>query len=658
MTPNRSRSLSRRTFLTSAAASTAATAGCVGRIRETLGGAGTSQLSLEVITLPADSDPFGVRIANHLQSHLEAVGISVRLRPESAESLSQRVLLNHDFDIYVGQFPYTKPPDPDVFYPMFRSTFASELGWQNPFGFTHLTCDDLLEAQRSSGGEQRQQDVDDLQQLLARTQPFTPIIFPDVLTGVRTDRFTGWNPEDRNSDLGGPTQPHNLLQLESVDDQPQTLRLVVVDDRITENRNPISAAYKQETSLLDLVYDSIAFDTGQKHVPWLARELSWDTGEGPPEVEIRLRDGLQWHDGKQLSAYDVGFTYDFLRDTSLGEAVRPIPSERFRGRVSLVDDVTVTNSRELSLTFTDTTKSVAQRALTVPILPAHIWRQRTEIKRPTNRAGQTTAALTSNNPSAIGSGPLQFDDAGGGEVVFSRFDAHFLWPTLTATPPENDGVNETGRNQSTELRLNDSIESSDDRPLNDTETGSDDRILNETEQLAGEQFDLLEAYAGPPAFDSVSVQTVSSPNAAIALLTAGDVDATATNLSPAAGAAVEDDSELELIENRSNAFYHLGFNTRRQPLGNPYVRRLIAQLVDKSTLAEEEFEGYGVPAASPLAETGWVADSLRWDTETNTDPEVPFIGSDGELAVEEARERFRSIGYQYNNDNELVTQIR
>lgn len=648
--PNRSPSLSRRALLAGAAASTAATAGCVSRLQSVVRGTQTSQLSLEIKTLPADSDPFSVKIARHLKSNLEAVGVAVRLTVMGVNELSRQVLLNHDFDIYIGQFPHAQPPDPDVLYPLFRSTFNSELGWQNPFGFTHLTCDDYLEAQRSSGGEARQQAVTGLQQLLARTQPFTPLVSPNIVTGVRTDRFGNWDPDE-------PTQPHNLLTLEHTEGEPRTLRLVDVDSRITANRNPISAAYQQEESLLDLVYDSLALNEGSEFIPWLAREITWVDGEGPPEVSLRLRDGLEWHDGEPLTAYDVGFSYEFLRDTSLGSAVRPISSERFRGRISLIDDVTVKNSRELSLSFTETTQPVAQRALTVPILPAHIWRYRTAVERPVDRAGQTTAALTWNNPSAIGSGPIQFVTADSGQAEFARFENHFLWRSLTPAPDGTSQANETANATGT---LNQTAESTELSTTNTSTAITDnDTSLTETDDIAPrDDFEPPpEAYAVPPAFDTVTVQAVSSDTAVAEVLLSGDADATVTNLSPEVAESISG-SNIESIENRSNAFYHLGFNTRRQPLRNPNVRRLIAQLVDKSMLAEESFGGYGVPAASPLARTDWLADSLAWDAEADVDPEVPFLGTDGEVDVDEARERFRSIGYRFTNDNELISQIR
>ncbi|MFO7832677.1 MAG: ABC transporter substrate-binding protein [Halohasta sp.] len=644
MSSNHSVSVSRRGLLAGATAAAGSTAGCLGRLRETIGGSEATQVSFDIKTLPVDSDPFAVPIARALIDNLEAVGIDANLQVMDVTQLSQQVLLNHEFDIYIGQFPYARPPDPDSLYPLFRSTFATELGWQNPFGFTNLRCDDLLDTQRTAPAERRGQSVAELQSFLARTQPMTPLVAPEIVTGVRTDRFTNWNPEDRNPDSGGPIHPHNLLKLEGVDGAPRTLRLATVDDRLTANRNPISAVYQQQESLLDLVYDSLALDTGTEYVPWLARDVSWS--DDPPTVEVELREGLQWHDGRRLSAYDVGFTYEFLRDTSLGGAIRPIPTERFRGRISLVEDVTVESAHELSVTLSETSRAVARRALTVPILPAHIWRNRTDIERPPDRAGGTTAALTSTNASAVGSGPLRFESAEGGEVVFSRFEPHFLW--RSATPPTDapNGTasrNETGGSTDAEL--------STDPPANDT-TSPNGTDLPTNETFAQPP----EAYGGLPAFDTVVVRTVSSDASAAELVAAGDADATLTKLSRDATTQLEESQEAESVSYQSNAFYHLGFNTRRQPLRNPNVRRLIARLVDKSRLAAETFGGNGQPIASPLASTDWVADDLTWDEETDADPEVPFFGTDGEVAVEAVRERFRDIGYEYNTDNQLISE--
>jgi len=651
-----SSSLSRRAVLAGAAASTAATAGCVGQLRNVADEDERSQLSLEIKTLPVDSDPYGIRIAQQLRSNLEAAGIDVRLRLVSIGQFTEQVLLNHDFDIYVGQAPFRLPPDPDALYPLFESTYTADIGWQNPFGFTNLTCDDLLATQRSQAGDERQQTVTALQEALARNQPMSPLVVPERLTGVRTDRFTGWDPDDRESTRGGPTRPHNLLLLERADDaadDARTLRLATANDRLTSNRNPISAAYRQEGTLLDLVYDSIALRHSSEYVPWLARELTWVDGDGPPEVEIELRDELRWHDseqlsddGQQLSAYDVGFTYEFLQDTSLGAASRPIPTERFRGEISLVDDVTVENASRLRLTFTDTTRSVARRALTVPILPAEIWRDRTQLTTGSNRTSRTTLALTSANSEAVGSGPLQFETAGDSSVEFSVFDEHFLWP-----PAVSEGAGSTNETES-ENDWWDSILDGQDGDSDEPVTNRTASQTDQNEQTVADSAQGPEPYAGRPPFETVTMEVVSTTGV-VGLVEGSNADATVGPIDTGAVAVAENSANMELVESQPNAFYHLGFNTRREPLRNPNIRQFVARLLDKSALVEESFDGYGTPATSPLAGTDWLADSLQWNADT--DPMVPFLGTDGVLSVEDVRKQLRELGYQYNSDNELVS---
>ena len=645
---NSSPRLSRRSLLAGATAAGTTTAGCLSRFQQVISGGGGSQLSLDIMTLPAEIDPFGVRIANYLREKLDAVGIDSTLTLANARNLSDSALLRHDFDIYVGQLPFTRNPDPDALYPLFRSTFDTAVGWQNPFGFTHLGCDDLLDSQRSTGGEARTRAVENLQQLLARTQPASPLVAPDLLTGVRTDSFEAdsWTRE-------APTRPHNLLKLSPTDDEPGTLGLAVVDDDINANRNPISARYRQADSLVDLLYDSLALDDGGEYIPWAAREYSWDDSGDRPAVTVKLRDGLRWHDGRTLTAYDVAFSYELLRDTSLGSAVRPVPAERFRGRLSLVENVAVDDSRTLRLSFGETTPTVAKRALTVPILPAHIWRSRTRLDRSSSQPGQTTTALQTTNPSAVGSGPVQFEAEDDDIVELSLFEDHFLWRSLTPPADSDEASTDTAANGTT------TNETANDTIRNETPHDSSTAIPEETTDATEppEQFAPPPDGYGEPPFEQLLVETVGSDNAAVELLTAGDVDATVARLRPAVTDPIEAGDELELIEHRSSAFYHLGFNTRRQPLRNPNVRRLIARLVDKPTLVDEYFDGHGVPVASLLAETEWEADGLQWLDATGVDPELPFLGTDGQLDVERARERFRTIGYEYSDTNELITQI-
>jgi len=536
--------------------------------------------------LPSDTDPFASQIASHLAVGLEAAGIDARPVPTDPEALYEEILLGHEFDMYVGQLPFRPQSDPDVFYPLLHSRFETEIGWQNPFGFSDLDTDELVERQRAAESD-RAEAVTDLQLRLAETQPLTPIYLPDVIAGVRDDRFSGWA-------AAVDELPYGLLRLRPRDDT-ETLRFVSTDGRITTNLNPISAIHRQTLSLLALLYEPLVVDTGERRLPWLAAEATFD--DETSTVSVELRGDLTWHDGEPLTAEDVAFTYELLSDTALGNTAHPIAAPQFRGITTLIDDVTVETDRRLQIDCVETTQAVAEAALTVPVLPTHIWEEYTET---VSVAGieidsETTEALITDNDEPVGSGPFAFSgDTTGDELVLSRFDDHFL-------------------------------RSTDDERLRD--------------------------FHGGPAFEQLVVDVGFSHGGAVELLAAGEVDATITPIDPAAIAQLDDESAVTTHTHRSYGMYHLGFNTRNSPLSNLNFRRLVARLVDKAFLGEEVFGGFGEPVASPLAATDWLAEALQWGD--SHDPVVPFLGDNGEVDAEAAREAFTEAGFRYNDDGEL-----
>jgi len=543
-------------------------------------------VSLEIRTTPADSDPHAIRIARHLADNLGAAGIDARVSTVAEAELYRQVLINHDFDLYVGQYPEGEPPTPDALFPLLHSGYTSEPGWQNPFGFTDLEVDDLLESQRRTAGGRRRRVVVDLQEAIARATPFVTVAFPDELTAVRQDRF-------RTRSAMRPISPLGLLDVRRQEGAEPTMRLTTTDERITENRNPIAAEYRRHGTFTGLLYDPLVYEYGEDLLPWLAGDWEWLNGT---TLELSLRD-VAWHDGEPLSAADVAFTYDFLADTSMGRAESPIPASRFRGQSSLVADASAVGEAVVQLTFEDASREVARRALTVPVLPRHVWR---EFTGPATVAGievdrETTEALVWNNPEPVGSGPLRFREATPEEsVVLERNPEHFLADEPAGIPSRFDGS---------------------------------------------------------PEFDRLELRVAPSDIAAVQRVGDGLADATTSNLGPDSVPRIGREADARLVSTRSGAFYHVGFNTRRGPLSNPRFRTTVARHVDESWLVSDTFQGYARPAATPLALTDWAAPALAWDGE---DPAAPFLGTGGELDVTAARDAFREIGYRYNEDGELL----
>ena len=636
----------------------ATSAGCLGRTENIAGRDPHSQLTLEINATPADGDPHGIRIARQLEEHLTAVGIDVRLNTVGQTDLLRKVLINQNFDIYVGQFVETQPFDPDALYGLAHSKFVAEPGWQNPFGLTEIAVDDLLDRQRRATGGDRSAAVDSLQETVCELQPFSVVAFPDALTAVQTNRFDGWTTDrqpmsvtgllgldgvpaavddgstdggsnDTNTTGGGSNDtddgsfgdgswtdsdigvlPDGNVTASDAGSEA-VLRLVTTDDRITENWNPLAAEYRKHGTFTGLLYDPLVRTDGEDVVPWLAAD--WERVDADT-LDVSLRDA-RWHDGEPVTADDVAFTYRFLRDTSLGNVETPVPAPRFRGRSSLVEDERALDDATVRLSVAEANETVAARALQVPILPAHVWSDRTDAA---TIAGfeldfETTEAVVSNNADPVGSGPLRFVEATAGEsVVFERNPDHFLVRAA--------GDDSTASGESTDPR-------------------------------AG----IPERYRGKPAFDRLHIGVLPSDISAVESVAGGAADATVSNLGPAAVPRIARSDETRLVSGRSAAFYHVGYNVRESPLSNPRFRAVLARLIDKSAIVDETFDGYARAAASPLAASpDAVPDSVAWDGAA--DPVHPFFDDGGSLDVAAARDALRDIGYRFDDEGRLLSR--
>ena len=614
----------------------AASAGCLGRTENIAGRDPHSQLTLEINTTPADEDPSGIRIARQLEEHLTAVGVDVRLNTVGQTDLWRKVLINQNFDVYVGQFVETDPFDPDALYGLTHSKFVAEPGWQNPFGLTEMAVDDLLERQRRAVGRDRTDAVAALQETVCDLQPFSVVAFPDALTAVQERRFEGWTEDrqpvsvpgllaldavpsdggsgDGGSDDDGSGTDANATATDGDGGGGDTLRLVTTDDRITQNWNPIAAEFRKHGTFTGLLYDPLVRADGESIVPWLAAD--WERVDATT-VDVTLRDA-RWHDGEAVTASDVAFTYRFLRDTSLGSVETSVPTPRFRGRSALVEDERALDDATVRLTLADVNDRVAARALQVPVLPAHVWSDRTEAA---TIAGfefdfETTEAVVSNNPDPVGSGPLRFVEATEAEsVVFERNPDHFLVRPASETDAETAG--------------------------------------EATDPRAG----IPPRYHGKPAFDRLRVEVLPSDISAVETVAEGLADATAANLGPASVPRIGRSDDTRLVSGRSAAFYHVGYNARRSPLSNPRFRAVVARLIDKTAIVDGAFDGYAKAAASPLAASpDAVPESLAWTD--GTDPVHPFFDDEGSLDVAAAREAFREIGYRFDDEGRLLSRAQ
>lgn len=588
----REQRISRRAVLAGlAGTSLSASAGCMRSLETAFGRESPEPLSLSIKVVPADVDPAATHIARQLAQHLDAVGIDARVTPVEERNLLQQVLVNHDFDLYVAQHPGDR--DPDYLRPLLHSRYIEEPGWQNPFGYVNRSVDELLEEQCRYRGIRRSEALGDLNNLFHRDCPFTVLAFPTVPGGASHQRYTGW-------ETAGIDGAVSYLALQSTTDEPDgTLRITLVDNRATKNRNPLAVEFRNWGTVVDLLYDSLAKPLHGQFEPWLAESWNWRTGSHDDGLvaDLRLREGLRWHDGRQLTSKDVAFTYRFLDDTSLGNAESPVPAPRYRGQSALVEAVETVDDRTVRFEFRECSPEIARRAFAVPVLPKHEWHERAERAQV---AGidiheYATEALVWDNPEPVGSGPLRFETADEENLlVLSRFDGHFL---------------------------------------RHADVGG-----------------ALEPVAGGPSFARLELNVVPSSAVALQLIEEGEADATARSVRVADIPKIDDADGIERYISRETVFYHVGFNVRHPPLGNPRFRRTVSRLLDREQIASDIFDGFAEASSNPLLRT----DAPKSTTEIDDEASLDFLGGDGTLNVSAARRRFRDAGYRYDGENRLL----
>ena len=538
-----------------AAAGLALTSGCLRRVRNVVRRSPDHQLSVSISTVEAEEDPVAARIATIVEDALTVAGIDVEITTYSRPELYRTILFYHDYDLFVDrQFVGT---DPDFLYEANYSGFAEEWGRQNPYGLTNISLDERLDESRAHAGTDREMAVADVLTSIADEQPFTPICRPIDGRVVDPLRFDGWGEH-------APDDPLAYLSL-SPRGSVTELTAVTTDDRPTRNLNPLAVEYRDRGLVTGLLYDSLAVRDGDELVPWLAADWEWN--ERTVTVDLR---SATWHDGEPVTAHDVAFTYTFLEDTTLEDAELETPAPIYRGRSSAIESVEVIGDDRLELS-TNVGEGAVENALTVPILPEHVWVDRTDEVATSEfeiTDGITEAIATDNVP-PIGGGPFEFaaiESETSLELV--RYEGHFS-------------------------------EAEPGLPTNEI----DRFYLEYVEDTAG----LVDAVVD-------------------------DADVGLSPVDPRTVDGTDLPEGIDLVETTTAGMYYLGFNTRITPLGNPRFRQTIAALIDKAYVVETAFDGRAEPIVSPLG-SRWTPESLEWDGEDPVTPFLGTDGELDEAAV-------------------------
>jgi peptide/nickel transport system substrate-binding protein len=162
------------------------------------------------------------------------------------------------------------------------------------------------------------------------------------------------------------------------------------------------------------IYDPLA----DKFTPWLAaQDMKWTD---PTTLEIKLRDGLTWNDGKPLTADDVKFSYELADPNGqykVGLAYTGL--WKFLASINKVDNLTL----DFKFNANPAYQEVGFYMWQVPIVPASIW-SKMAVKDITGGANE--------NP--VGSGPYLAESHDQDRMVWVRNDNWWGIKAFNKTP--------------------------------------------------------------------------------------------------------------------------------------------------------------------------------------------------------------------------------
>lgn len=183
----------------------------------------------------------------------------------------------------------------------------------------------------------------------------------------------------------------------------QGSNLRYAEDRAPRIVNPVFTTTMSELRMNELLFDSLFRENFELQVaPWLVEEYRFKRGS--TTMDITLKQDIKWSDGTPLTAKDVAFTVNALKNKKTLS-----PNARY---VAFIKSVKVLGDHKLQIVFT-TPQTNPEQKLIFKLLPAHKFKQ-SYIKR---------TDTFKNRP--VGTGPFRLVSYGDDNTITLEKNPHY-----------------------------------------------------------------------------------------------------------------------------------------------------------------------------------------------------------------------------------------
>ncbi len=369
----------------------------------------------EIIFLsrPQAGDPQEFESGRLLAQDFEKLGLKVTVRPMPWEQLADFVWYNREkWDMTMWRMVgRPERSDPDEFaVNLFHASTAAN-GY-NFVGYINNEYSRIADAQRiKTDPTVRKQLIFEAQKIIARDVPYIFLVFPHSIYAFNN---TVWDPKTIVEQKGiGLKNFWTFISAKPMGNQKD---MVLNFPDVVQAVNPLFVSGEVDSWITELIWDRLMrIGPDGLPKPWAAEKVEWVDSV---TLDVTLRQGMKWHDGKPVTADDVIYSYT----VPMGDKV-----PMYRPFVRNIEKIEKRSDTLIRFTLKDPNAAFLTSSLAkLNIIPKHVWEPiLTDLaKKPEN-------AETAQEQIPIGSGPFKFVQwKKSEEVVLEANPDHFSAPKM------------------------------------------------------------------------------------------------------------------------------------------------------------------------------------------------------------------------------------
>jgi peptide/nickel transport system substrate-binding protein len=368
---------------------------------------------LIMLTRPQAVDPREFETARLLAPEFEKLGVKVTVRVMPWEQMADYVWYSRDkWDMTMWQMVgRPERSDPDEFaMNLFHSSTA--VNGYNFVGYQNRTYNNIAEAQRiKTDLKTRQQLIREAQKIIARDVPYVFLVFPESAYAYNN---TVWDPKTVIEQTG--------LGIKNFWTFDQARPLGSAQDMILNTNDPVQAinplyiSGAADSWVTELIWDRL-FRVGADGLPrpWAAEKAEWLDSV---TLDVTLRRGMKWHDGRPVTADDVIFSF-------MAPGGDEVPM--YKPFVRNIEKIEKRSDTVIRFVLREPYAPFLIASLAkVNIIPKHIWEP---VLADLGRKPENAESYQEATP--IGSGPFKFVQwKKSEEIVLEAVPDHFAAPKM------------------------------------------------------------------------------------------------------------------------------------------------------------------------------------------------------------------------------------